>query len=39
MGSLHFKPIKEEEPRAKHPINLTSLATKISEDIRKEFNM
>lgn len=38
-GSLLFKPIKEEEPGAKHPINLTSLAAKISEDIRREFNM
>lgn len=33
-----FKPIKEEEPWAKYPINLTSLAAKISEDIR-ECNM
>lgn len=39
IGSLLFKPIKEEEPGAKHPINLTSLAAQISEDIRREFNM
>ena len=39
MASLLCKPIKEEEPGAKHPINLTSLAAKISEDIRREFNM
>lgn len=37
-GSLLLKPIKEEQPRAKYPINLTSLAAKISEDIR-ECNM
>lgn len=37
-GSLLFKPIKEEEPWAKYAINLTSLAAKISEDIR-ECNM
>lgn len=39
MASLLCKPIKEEEPGARHPINLTSLAAKISEDIRREFSM
>ena len=39
MAGLLFKPIKEEEPGAKHPINRTSLAAKISEDIRRKFNM
>ena len=38
-GSLLYKPIEEEEPGAKHPINLTSFAAQISEDIRREFNM
>ena len=37
MAGLLFKSIKEEEPGAKHPINLTSLAAKISEDIRRKF--
>ena len=39
MAGLLFEPIKEEEPGAKQPINLTSLAAKISEDIRRKFNM
>lgn len=39
MGNLPYKPIEEEEPRAKPPINLTSFAAQISEDIRGEFNM
>lgn len=39
MASLLCKPIKEEEPGARHPINLTSLAAKISEDVRREFSM
>lgn len=38
-GSLLYKPIEEEEPGAKHPINLTSFAAQISVDIRREFNM
>ena len=39
MAGLLFKAIQEEEPGAKHPINLTSLAAKIFEDIRRKFNM
>lgn len=35
LGNLLHKPIEEEKPGAKHPINLTSFAAQISKDIRR----